>query len=156
MSGLLLMLPGEIKMLQGLTWKCQGELVYGDYGRSIDLVRKNRSMSLQGKVLMIRQGEVSIKEKVGNISVRLVSNYIQITQSVKNVVGSITGDLERDRFILIGASRSHRQLGTSYLLELARSFKDMQRGNGWTPWRSVKFCSWDHDGIPQIWVLVST
>ncbi|CAG2235659.1 unnamed protein product [Mytilus edulis] len=164
-------------------------------------------MSLQGKVLMIRQGEVSIKEKIRNgitfgvrgiliqnaeeekmsditdcldtsqqypfpvqmlsrniseqllmyystqnrnISVRLVSNYIQITQSVKNVVGSITGDLERDRFILIGASRSHLQVGTSYLLELARSFKDMQRGNGWTPWRSVKFCSWDHDGISDL------
>ncbi|XP_063429978.1 N-acetylated-alpha-linked acidic dipeptidase 2-like [Mytilus trossulus] len=185
----------------------EGELVYGDYGRNIDLVRKNRSMSLQGKVLMIRQGEVSIKEKIRNgmtfgvrgiliqnaeeeniaditdcldtsqqypfpvqilsrniseqllmiyatqnrnISVRLVSNYIQITQSVKNVVGSITGDLERDRFILIGASRSHLQVGTSYLLELARSFKDMQRGNGWTPWRSVKFCSWDHDGISDL------
>ncbi|VDI78054.1 N-acetylated-alpha-linked acidic dipeptidase [Mytilus galloprovincialis] len=187
--------------------KVEGELVYGDYGRSIDLVRKNRSMSLQGKVLMIRQGEVSIKEKIRNgitfgvrgiliqnveeekmsditdcldtsqqypfpvqmlsrniseqllmyysthnrnISVRLVSNYIQIRQSVKNVVGSITGDLERDRFILIGASRSHLQVGTSYLLELARSFKDMQRGNGWTPWRSVKFCSWDHDGISDL------
>ncbi|CAC5363654.1 NAALAD [Mytilus coruscus] len=185
----------------------EGELVYGDYGRNMDLVRKNQSVSLQGKVLMIRQGEVSIKEKIRNgitfgvigiliqnteeekmtditdcldtsqqypfpvqmlsrniseqllmyystlnrnVSVRLKSNYVQITQSVKNVVASITGDLERDRFILIGASRSKLQVGTSYLLELARSFKDMQRGNGWTPWRSVKFYSWDHDGISDL------
>ena len=41
----------------------QGELVYGDYGRKIDLARKTGS--LKGKVLMIRQGgNISVKEKV--------------------------------------------------------------------------------------------
>lgn len=57
-----------------------------------------------------------------------------------------------DRFVVIGASRSQflPQVGTSYMLELARSFKDMQKINGWIPRRTVKFYSWDHDGITNI------
>ena len=50
-------LKGKVLMIR------QGELVYGDYGRKIDLARKTGS--LKGKVLMIRQGgNISVKEKV--------------------------------------------------------------------------------------------
>ena len=41
-------------------------MVFGDYGRKIDLARKTGS--LKGKVLMIRQGgNISVKEKVDKL-----------------------------------------------------------------------------------------
>ena len=53
---------------------------------------------------------------------------------------------------MIGASRSQylSQVGTSHMLELARSFKDMQKINGWTPRRSVQFHSWDDDAFAHL------
>ncbi|XP_063305864.1 transferrin receptor protein 2 isoform X2 [Pelobates fuscus] len=91
-----------------------------------------------GPILENPQHRVSLE--VGNVR-----------QSVEllNVFGSITGRIEPEHYIVVGAQRdswgpgaAKSAVGTAILTELARTMAYMVRG-GFQPQRSVLFVSWD-------------
>lgn len=74
-------------------------------------------------------------------------NTRQILKSF-NVIGTIKGDIEPDRYVLIGNHRdawgygaSDPSSGTAQLLETVRVMGEMMKG-GWRPRRTIVFCSW--------------
>ncbi|XP_041354516.1 glutamate carboxypeptidase 2-like [Gigantopelta aegis] len=80
---------------------------------------------------------------------KLTSYNKEEEQSVRNVIGSIHGYLEPDRYILIGAPRSgfpgssnDAVLATSMLLQLARSLEYVYNLENWKPRRGIKLVSW--------------
>jgi len=69
--------------------------------------------------------------------------------SIWNVIGTITGDIEPDRYVLMGAHRDAWTFGAcdpisghSSIMETARGFGELLK-SGWKPRRSIMFCSWD-------------
>ncbi|XP_069104566.1 aminopeptidase NAALADL1-like [Argopecten irradians] len=97
----------------------------------------------------------------GQYIVRLIINNIKKVETVRNVVGVIEGDIEGDRNVMVGASRtgdmeagSGVSMGTINLLELARSVASIRRLEKWLPRRGMKFYSWggtkySHAGIEE-------
>lgn len=83
-----------------------------------------------------------------NSTARLhVNNAVEI-KSIYNVIGTIYGREEPDRYVLIGSHRDAWFLGAAYpssgtaaLLEISRAVSKMLR-EGWRPRRTLKFCSW--------------
>ena len=81
------------------------------------------------------------------------------TRAIYNVIGTITGRTEPDRYVLMG---NHRDAwvfgaadpvsGTSVLMEVARGLGTLL-GAGWRPRRTVMLCSWDAE---EIFVVGST
>ena len=76
-----------------------------------------------------------------------VNNKVEI-KSIYNVIGTIYGRKEPDRYVLIGSHRDAWFLGaadpssgTAALLEISRAVSKMLR-EGWRPRRTLKFCSW--------------
>ncbi|XP_041513515.1 N-acetylated-alpha-linked acidic dipeptidase 2 [Microtus oregoni] len=77
-----------------------------------------------------------------------VSNINRITR-IYNVIGTIRGSLEPDRYVILGGHRDSwvfggidPTTGTAVLQEIAQSFgKLMDRG--WRPRRTIIFASWD-------------
>jgi N-acetylated-alpha-linked acidic dipeptidase len=66
-----------------------------------------------------------------------------------NVIGTIKGQIEPDRIVLLGSHRDAWTLGagdpgtgTTVLVETARGFGALLK-SGWRPRRTVMFCSWD-------------
>ncbi|KAK7070639.1 N-acetylated-alpha-linked acidic dipeptidase 2 [Halocaridina rubra] len=77
-----------------------------------------------------------------------VSN-INSVKRIYNVVGSIPGTPEPDRYVLVGNHHDAWTYGgldpssaTANILELSRIFGQMYK-DGWRPRRTVVFCSWD-------------
>ena len=76
-----------------------------------------------------------------------VSNRLE-QREVVNVIGSIRGTVEPDRYVLVG---NHRDSwtdgaldaagGAAGMLELVRVFSGLM-SSGWKPRRTIKFCSW--------------
>ncbi|XP_046557864.1 putative N-acetylated-alpha-linked acidic dipeptidase [Haliotis rubra] len=72
-----------------------------------------------------------------------------VIKTVHNVVGTIKGAIEPDRYVLIG---NHRDAwvygatdpgsGTAVMMEVARVMGNMAKAGIWRPRRSVMFCSW--------------
>jgi len=67
---------------------------------------------------------------------------------ITDVIGTIKGETEPDRYVMVGNHRDSwvfggvdASSGGSVLLELARVIGE-QRKTGWRPARSMKFCSW--------------
>ena len=68
---------------------------------------------------------------------------------VSNVVGTIKGNVEPDRYVLVGNhidawvfGATDPSSGTASLLEIARSFGEALK-KGWKPRRTIKLCGWD-------------
>uniref|UniRef100_A0A8C9ZG71 Peptidase M28 domain-containing protein n=1 Tax=Sander lucioperca TaxID=283035 RepID=A0A8C9ZG71_SANLU len=68
---------------------------------------------------------------------------------LNNIFSSLTGRVEPDQYIILGAQRDSlgpgavtSGVGTALLLELARTFSAMVK-NGFSPRRSLLFVSWD-------------
>ncbi|XP_054889541.1 transferrin receptor protein 1-like [Poeciliopsis prolifica] len=68
---------------------------------------------------------------------------------IHNVFGVIKGFVDPDRYMVIGAQRdawgpgyAASTVGTSILVELARSISDMVKNEGFKPRRSIVFASW--------------
>ncbi|XP_026229674.1 transferrin receptor 1a [Anabas testudineus] len=68
---------------------------------------------------------------------------------INNIFGVIKGFVDADRYVVIGAKRDARgpgfaasTVGTSVLVELARSISDMVKNDGFKPRRSIVFASW--------------
>ncbi|KAM9844896.1 transferrin receptor protein 1-like isoform 2-T2 [Aulostomus maculatus] len=76
-------------------------------------------------------------------------NNVLAEKKINNVFGVIEGFVEPDRFVVIGAQRdawgpgfAASTVGTSVLVELARSISAMVRNDGFKPRRSIIFASW--------------
>ncbi|KAI3375219.1 hypothetical protein L3Q82_021726, partial [Scortum barcoo] len=75
-------------------------------------------------------------------------NNILTEKKIHNVFGVITGFVDADRYVVIGAQRdawgpgfATSTVGTSVLVELARSISEM-KNSGFKPRRSIVFASW--------------
>uniref|UniRef100_A0A8C1XCY6 Transferrin receptor protein 1 n=1 Tax=Cyprinus carpio TaxID=7962 RepID=A0A8C1XCY6_CYPCA len=76
-------------------------------------------------------------------------NNVLIQKKIHNVFGVIKGYMDADRYIVIGAQRdawgpgyARSTVGTSLLVELARTITDMIKNDGFKPKRSIVFASW--------------
>ncbi|XP_073704892.1 transferrin receptor 1a [Garra rufa] len=81
------------------------------------------------------------------ITVEVKNNLIQ--KKIHNVFGVIKGYMDADRYMVIGAQRdawgagfAKSTVGTSLMVELARTITDMIRNDGFKPKRSIIFASW--------------
>ncbi|XP_047131970.1 N-acetylated-alpha-linked acidic dipeptidase 2 isoform X1 [Hydra vulgaris] len=74
----------------------------------------------------------------------------QITKrTITNIVGTIVGNIEPDRYVMIGNHRdswifgaADPGSGTSVMMEIARALGEKMK-DGWRPMRTIKFFSWD-------------
>lgn len=109
-------------------------------------------------------GGFNVSFKVGptlkdNVKVQLsVSNQL-INRTIYNVMGTIRGKVEPDRYVIVGNQRDSTSKGavdsasgTAAFLELARTFASLTQ-QGWQPRRSILFCSW---GAEEFNLLGST
>uniref|UniRef100_A0A4W6C2V0 Transferrin receptor protein 1 n=1 Tax=Lates calcarifer TaxID=8187 RepID=A0A4W6C2V0_LATCA len=76
-------------------------------------------------------------------------NNVLTEKRINNVFGVIKGFVDADRYVVIGAQRdawgpgfATSTVGTSVLVELARSISDMVKNDGFKPRRSIVFASW--------------
>uniref|UniRef100_A0A8C4GG21 Transferrin receptor protein 1 n=1 Tax=Dicentrarchus labrax TaxID=13489 RepID=A0A8C4GG21_DICLA len=76
-------------------------------------------------------------------------NNVLTEKKINNVFGVIKGFVDADRYLVIGAQRdawgpgfASSTVGTSVLVELARSISDMVKNDGFKPRRSIVFASW--------------
>ncbi|XP_071383486.1 transferrin receptor protein 1-like [Centroberyx affinis] len=76
-------------------------------------------------------------------------NNVVTEKKITNVFGVIKGFVDSDRYVVLGAQRdawgpgfAKSTVGTSVLVELARSISDMVKNDGFKPRRSIVFASW--------------
>ncbi|KAK7069649.1 hypothetical protein SK128_003416 [Halocaridina rubra] len=81
-------------------------------------------------------------------TINLKTNNTRMILRSYNVIGTIKGDIEPDRYVLIGNHRdawgygaSDPSSGTAQMLETARVFGELMK-EGWRPRRTLVFCSW--------------
>uniref|UniRef100_A0A671UJZ2 Transferrin receptor protein 1 n=1 Tax=Sparus aurata TaxID=8175 RepID=A0A671UJZ2_SPAAU len=81
--------------------------------------------------------------------ITLEVNNVLVEKEIHNVFGVIKGFVDADRYVVIGAQRdawgpgfASSTVGTSILVELARSISDMVKNDGFKPRRSIVFASW--------------
>ncbi|XP_065320720.1 putative N-acetylated-alpha-linked acidic dipeptidase, partial [Gordionus sp. m RMFG-2023] len=81
--------------------------------------------------------------------VKLEINLKREKRPIYNVIGRINGDIEPDRYVIIGNHRdawtyggSDPVSGTACMLEISRVFALLHQ-NGWYPRRTIIFASWD-------------
>ncbi|XP_018109378.1 transferrin receptor protein 2 isoform X2 [Xenopus laevis] len=89
------------------------------------------------------------KFKNPKLNLRLVVKNVKRSVELINVFGSLTGLVEPEHYIVVGAQRdslgpgaAKSAVGTAILLELARTISMMVH-NGFKPRRSLLFVSWD-------------
>ncbi|XP_034559007.1 transferrin receptor protein 1-like [Notolabrus celidotus] len=82
-------------------------------------------------------------------TITVTVNNVLTEKKLINVFGVIKGFVDADRYVVIGAQRdawgpgfATSTVGTSVLIELARSISDMVENNGFKPRRSIVFASW--------------
>ncbi|CAM4596082.1 unnamed protein product [Leuciscus chuanchicus] len=82
-----------------------------------------------------------------NITVEV--NNVLVQRKIHNVFGVIKGYMDADRYMVIGAQRdawgpgfARSTVGTSLLVELARTITDMIKNDDFKPKRSIVFASW--------------
>ncbi|KTG36293.1 hypothetical protein cypCar_00033051 [Cyprinus carpio] len=84
----------------------------------------------------------------GDVITVEVKNVL-IQKKIHNVFGVIKGYMDKDRYMVIGAQRdawgpgyARSTVGSSLLVELARTITDMIKNDGFKPKRSIIFASW--------------
>ncbi|XP_069739417.1 glutamate carboxypeptidase 2-like isoform X2 [Phaenicophaeus curvirostris] len=103
------------------------------------------------------KGSLNVSYNIGpgfitNYSTRKVKMHIHSNNEVRriyNVIGTIRGTLEPDRYVILGGHRDSwvfggidPQSGAAVVHEIVRSFGKLKR-KGWRPRRTVIFASWD-------------
>uniref|UniRef100_A0A663LP98 Glutamate carboxypeptidase 2 n=1 Tax=Athene cunicularia TaxID=194338 RepID=A0A663LP98_ATHCN len=103
------------------------------------------------------KGNLNVSYNVGpgfttNYSTRKVKMHIHSNSEVRriyNVIGTIRGTVEPDRYVILGGHRDSwvfggidPQSGAAVVHEIVRSFGRLKR-KGWRPRRTVIFASWD-------------
>ncbi|XP_037696959.1 putative N-acetylated-alpha-linked acidic dipeptidase [Choloepus didactylus] len=89
---------------------------------------------------------------VGNFSTQRVKMHIHTYNKVTriyNVIGTLKGSVEPDRYVILGGHRDSwgfggidPQSGASVVHEIVRSFGKLSK-KGWKPRRTILFASWD-------------
>lgn len=100
------------------------------------------------------RGDLNVTYKFGpgfttpNTTVRVRVNNKLVLKSIYNVIGTINGQDEPDRYVLVGNHRdamffgaADASSGSATLMEIARVLGKL-KGDGWRPRRTVKLCSW--------------
>uniref|UniRef100_A0A8C2DRJ4 Transferrin receptor protein 1 n=1 Tax=Cyprinus carpio TaxID=7962 RepID=A0A8C2DRJ4_CYPCA len=111
--------------------------------------------SIPAQTITIRQAtEIMRCSCTINFSCYLLSLLLSllnvlIQKKIHNVFGVIKGYMDKDRYMVIGAQRdawgpgyARSTVGTSLLVELARTITDMIKNDGFKPKRSIIFASW--------------
>ncbi|NWR70433.1 FOLH1 carboxypeptidase, partial [Centropus unirufus] len=103
------------------------------------------------------KGNLNVSYNIGpgfttNYSTRSVKMHIHSNNEVRriyNVIGTIKGTVEPDRYVILGGHRDSwvfggidPQSGAAVVHEIVRSFGKLKR-KGWRPRRTVIFASWD-------------
>ncbi|KAH7639834.1 hypothetical protein HUG17_3867 [Dermatophagoides farinae] len=101
------------------------------------------------------KGGLNLTYRIGpklkdNLKVRISVNNRLVRKTIYNVIGTIRGYDEPDRYVIIGNQRDSMTMGaidsasgTGTFMEMARVFGDMvANGGGWRPRRTLMFCSW--------------
>uniref|UniRef100_A0A8C8BFF4 glutamate carboxypeptidase II n=1 Tax=Otus sunia TaxID=257818 RepID=A0A8C8BFF4_9STRI len=103
------------------------------------------------------KGNLNVSYNIGpgfttNYSTRKVKMHIHSNNEVRriyNVIGTIRGTVEPDRYVILGGHRDSwvfggidPQSGAAVVHEIVRSFGKLKR-KGWRPRRTVIFASWD-------------
>ncbi|XP_032496874.1 glutamate carboxypeptidase 2 isoform X2 [Phocoena sinus] len=88
----------------------------------------------------------------GNFSTKRVKMHIHSNNKVKriyNVIGTLRGAVEPDRYVILGGHRDSwvfggidPQSGAAVVQEIVRSFGKLKK-EGWRPRRTILFASWD-------------
>ncbi|XP_061058716.1 glutamate carboxypeptidase 2 isoform X2 [Eubalaena glacialis] len=88
----------------------------------------------------------------GNFSTQKVKMHIHSNNKVKriyNVIGTLRGAVEPDRYVILGGHRDSwvfggidPQSGAAVVHEIVRSFGKLKK-EGWRPRRTILFASWD-------------
>ncbi|XP_015916644.1 N-acetylated-alpha-linked acidic dipeptidase 2 [Parasteatoda tepidariorum] len=88
----------------------------------------------------------SFKDSAWKIQLQVYNQYVNKT--IYNVIGTIRGKTEPDRYVIIGGHRDAWSYGavdaaggTAALLELSRVYGRLLK-EGWRPRRTIMFCSW--------------
>uniref|UniRef100_A0A671S8H8 Transferrin receptor protein 1 n=1 Tax=Sinocyclocheilus anshuiensis TaxID=1608454 RepID=A0A671S8H8_9TELE len=96
---------------------------------------------------MLRDTMYKLGDDGDNITVEVKNVLVQ--KKIHNVFGVIKGYTDTDRYMVIGAQRdawgpgyARSTVGTSLLVELARTVTDMIKNDGFKPKRSIIFASW--------------
>nr|XP_053627350.1 glutamate carboxypeptidase 2-like [Cherax quadricarinatus] len=90
-----------------------------------------------------------LQDRYSNYTLRLnTHNVLQVHRSY-NVIGIIKGEVEPDRYVIVGNHRdawgygaSDPSSGTAQMLETARVLGQLISSTGWRPRRTLVFCSW--------------
>ncbi|KAH7641419.1 n-acetylated-alpha-linked acidic dipeptidase 2-like isoform x2 [Dermatophagoides farinae] len=84
-----------------------------------------------------------------SLELRMVINNEMVEKIVHNVIGILDGDVEPDRFVIIGNHRDSWSYGAldassggASMLESAKIFGKYHRETGWRPRRSLIWASW--------------
>ncbi|CAF1534920.1 unnamed protein product [Rotaria sp. Silwood1] len=106
------------------------------------------------RILQYLSGPETPKEwhgKLANITYRyggILNNGTRERRDTYDVIGIVKGEIEPDRYVVIGNHRDAWSLGafdptsgTAIMLEMSRVFGEMHK-NGFRPRRSLMFCSW--------------
>src|SRR6218665_3048143 len=79
----------------------------------------------------------------------MVTNNKLETRTIYNVIAILDGELEPDRFVIVGNHRDSYGVGamdavtgSAPMLESARIFGQLKKNKGWRPRRSIVFASW--------------
>ncbi|RXN12884.1 transferrin receptor 1-like protein [Labeo rohita] len=96
---------------------------------------------------MLRNTVYNLGDDGDTITVEVNNDLVQ--KKIHNVFGVIKGYTDADRYMVIGAQRdawgpgfARSTVGTSLLVELARTITDMIKNDGFKPKRSIIFASW--------------
>ncbi|XP_030842672.1 putative N-acetylated-alpha-linked acidic dipeptidase isoform X2 [Strongylocentrotus purpuratus] len=81
---------------------------------------------------------------------KMTVNNVLLTETITNIFGMIKGEVEPDRYVIVGNHRDSLTYGgvepgtgTAILMELARVLGGLYKEQGWRPRRSIILASWD-------------
>ncbi|EDV20312.1 uncharacterized protein TRIADDRAFT_32203, partial [Trichoplax adhaerens] len=110
------------------------------------------------------RGKLPIKYKIGGSFISNMSNWVVhlavnnelVHKDIYNVIGTIKGQIEPDRYVIVGNHRDAWNFGaidpssaTAVMLEVSR-IMGIHLKQGWRPRRTIKFCSWDAEEFALI------
>uniref|UniRef100_A0A8C1XHK3 Transferrin receptor protein 1 n=1 Tax=Cyprinus carpio TaxID=7962 RepID=A0A8C1XHK3_CYPCA len=105
--------------------------------------------SIPAQTITIKQATAIMRCSYDCDIITVEVNNVLIQKKIHNVFGVIKGYMDADRYIVIGAQRdawgpgyARSTVGTSLLVELARTITDMIKNDGFKPKRSIVFASW--------------
>ncbi|XP_067310451.1 transferrin receptor 1a [Pseudorasbora parva] len=123
---------------QTITKKQASEIMSKLGGRTLPNGWRDRSLG--GNVYNLGGNDDNITVEVNNVLIQ---------KRIHNVFGVIKGYTDADRYMVIGVQRdawgpgfARSTVGTSLLVELARTITDMIKNDGFKPKRSIVFASW--------------